>query len=75
VGDEMVLVQAGQNEVFSLNRTGGRLWELLSEGRTRGEVVEQLAAEFDVARETVEQEADRLLAMLEREGLIDRKEH
>jgi hypothetical protein len=74
VGDEMVLVHAARNNVFSLNRTGARLWELLSEGRTRAEAVEQLAAEFEVARETVEHEAVRLLAKLEREGLIERGE-
>ena len=70
VGDEIVLVHMRRNEIFSLNRTGARLWELLSEGRTRPEAVEQLTTEFDVSRETVQQEADRLMATLEREGLL-----
>jgi hypothetical protein len=74
VGDEIVLVHMGRNEIFSLNRTGARLWELLSEGRTRSEAVEQLTTEFDVSQETVEQEADRLIAMLEREGLLQVEE-
>jgi hypothetical protein len=61
----------GQNEIFSLNRTGARLWELLSEGRTRSAAVEQLTTEFDVCAETVEEEATNLIALLERHGLVE----
>jgi hypothetical protein len=74
VGDELVLVQSGRNEVFSLNSTGARLWELLSEGRSRSEAVEQLTAEFEVTREMAEEEANRLLATLERENLVEREQ-
>ena len=70
VGDEVVLVHAGRDEIFALNSTGARLWELLSEGRTRAEAVKQLTAEFDVSKETVERQADDLLATLAREGLV-----
>jgi hypothetical protein len=71
VGDELVLVHMGRNEIFALNTTGARLWELLSEGRTRSAAVEQLMSEFDASAETVEREADRLMALLEREGLVE----
>jgi hypothetical protein len=74
VDDELVLVHSGRNEVFSLNSTGARLWELLSEGRSPAEVVEQLAAEFEVTRELAEEEANRLLATLERENLVEREQ-
>jgi hypothetical protein len=73
VGDELVLVHSARNEVFSLNSTGARLWELLSEGRSRSETVEQITEEFDVTREMAEEEADRLLAALERENLVERE--
>jgi hypothetical protein len=74
VGDELVLVHPRRNEVFSLNATGARLWELVGEGRSRSELVDQLTAEFDVSREAAEGETDRLLAQLEREGLLARGE-
>jgi hypothetical protein len=70
VGDEVVLVHGGRNEIFALNTTGARLWELLSEGRTRAEAVQQLTTEFDVTEEAAAQEADALLDRLVREGLI-----
>ena len=71
VGDEVVLVHMGRNEIFALNPTGARLWELLSEGSSRAEAVDRLKAEFDASDETVEREADRFMALLEREGLLD----
>jgi hypothetical protein len=71
VGDEFVLVHMGRNRIFALNSTGARLWELLGEGRTRGEAVAQLTREFDVSAETVEAETDQLLHTLVREGLLE----
>ncbi len=71
VGDELVIVHMGRNEIFSLNSTGARLWELLTEGRSRAEAVEQLRSEFDASAETVQREADQLVALLEREGLAE----
>lgn len=61
----------GRNEIFALNPTGARLWELLSDGRSRLEAVEQLKIEFDASEEEVEREADRFMALLEREGLVE----
>lgn len=74
VRDEIVLVHMGRNEIFALNRTGARLWELLSEGRTRSAAVEQLRTEFDASVEVVERETDTLIALLEREGLVEFEE-
>jgi hypothetical protein len=72
VEDEFVLVHMARNQIFALNRTGARLWELLGEGRSRAEAIEQLAREFDVEAETVERETERLLRQLVQEGLLER---
>jgi hypothetical protein len=72
VEDEFVLVHMARNQIFALNRTGARLWELLDEGRSRAEAIEQLAREFDVAPELVELETKKLLERLLREGLLER---
>lgn len=71
VGEDVVLVHMGRNDIFALNRTGARLWELLTEGRSRSEAVERLKSEFDASEETIEREADSLMALLEREGLLE----
>lgn len=75
VGEEVVLVHMARNEIFALNPTGARLWELLSEGRNRAEAVKQLETEFDASAETVERETDRFMALLEREELAELAEH
>ena len=58
----------GRNDIFALNPTAARLWELLSEGLSRAEAVEQLKSEFDASEEVVEREADRFMALLEAKG-------
>jgi hypothetical protein len=72
VEGEYVLVHMARNQIFALNRTGARLWQLLMQGRTRGEAIEQLTREFDVAPETVERETEGLLRQLVQEGLLER---
>jgi hypothetical protein len=71
VGDHIVLVHMGRNEIFSLNPTGARLWELLVDGRSRDEAVGCLQREFDVTAEVARTEADELLATLARKGLAE----
>jgi len=73
VGEEAVLVHMGRNEIFAMNPTAARLWELLSEGRSRADAVDQLKSEFDASKETIEKETESFMALLEREGLVEPK--
>ena len=68
--DEIVLVNLTTNRIFSLNRTGGRYWELLDEGLEQEVIVGRLLDEFDVDRPTLEQEIADITAQLRREGLV-----
>src|SRR4029450_3389348 len=69
LGDEVVLVDLRTNRIFALSPTGARFWELLSEGKSRPEIEEQLLREYEVARETVSAEIDSLVRALEDERL------
>jgi hypothetical protein len=71
IDDHIVLVHMGRNEIFSLNPTGARLWELLVEGRSRDDAVGCLQLEFEVTADVARKEADELLATLAREGLAE----
>ena len=66
---EIVLVHLRTNRIYSLNRTGARVWELLGEGQGRAEMLAQLEREFEVAREELEREVDSLFTQLSAEGL------
>jgi hypothetical protein len=68
--DEIVLVNLATNHIFSLNRTGGRYWELLDEGLGHDAIVMRLLDEFEVDRPTLEREIADITARLRREGLV-----
>jgi hypothetical protein len=70
VGDEIVLVHLATNQIYSLNATSARCWELLSEGRTPDEIARQLQREFDVGDEEVHDEVRELLERLRSAELI-----
>jgi hypothetical protein len=70
VGDEIVLVHMKTDCIYVLNRTGARLWELLSARCDRAEVRRRMLAEFDVSEAELEQELDRWLDRLAADSLI-----
>ena len=69
-GDAAVLVDLATNQVFELNRTGYRIWELLERALDRVAIADALQQEFDVERTQLETEVDELLAELRRQDLI-----
>lgn len=69
-GEAAVLVDLATNQVFELNRTASRIWELLGEELDGPAIVEALLGEFDVDRATLQIEVDGLLAELLRQNLI-----
>ncbi len=71
LGDAGVLVHLKTNQIFELNITGVRIWELIGEGLDLDEVVGVLGAEFDGDIEQVRREVTDLVSALRREGLLD----
>jgi Coenzyme PQQ synthesis protein D (PqqD) len=45
--DEIVILDLGRGEYFSLDEVGVRIWEALDGGKTLASVVTALAAEYD----------------------------
>ena len=70
VGSEMVLLDYDRGIYYGLNPVGARLWQLLSEGETSERIIELLAGEYDVARETLEADVAALLRDLEAKELL-----
>jgi coenzyme PQQ synthesis protein D (PqqD) len=71
LGDELVVVHLRTNQIFVLNRTGARFWELLREGASLDGLREKMLAEFDVEEEQLGQELEDFIAVLSKEKLID----
>jgi Coenzyme PQQ synthesis protein D (PqqD) len=70
VQDEVVLVNLRTNEIYTLNRTAARAWELIAEGRDRSGVEAGLAEEFSADETEVGGELDDLLDELVEKELI-----
>lgn len=70
VGDEMVLLDFQSGMYYGLDPVGARIWQLLAAQHSLGDVVETILGEYDVAREDVERDIDRLVEELERRGLL-----
>ena len=70
----MVLVNLRANQIFTLNPTGARFWELLVAGNSRSEIEATLLSEYDVSSDEVAASIDALLAELESEGLVETRE-
>jgi hypothetical protein len=72
VGDEIVLVDLKTDQIYSLNRTAARIWELLCADCDRAEVERRMLEEFDVTPAEVAEAIDALVASMTRGGLLER---
>jgi hypothetical protein len=72
VGDSVALVQLRTNQIYTLNGTGSRVWELLAEGLDREAVERRLLDEFEVEPEELASEIDQAIAILLANQLIVR---
>jgi hypothetical protein len=70
VGDEIVLVHTVTDQIYVLNRTGARVWELLCDELDRTEIESRLAGEFDVADADLAEAVGGLIASLVESRLI-----
>lgn len=66
----MVLVHMDSNQVFELNRTGARIWELLERGVGGDALLAALTEEFDIDGDQLRGEVDSILGELLSEGLV-----
>jgi hypothetical protein len=70
VGEEVVVVNLKTNRIYSLNRTGARLWELISAGHDRAAVETALIEEFDVEESELRRQVAAGLEQLAKAGLV-----
>ena len=70
VEGETVLVHLRTNEIYALNSTASRAWDLLATGMNREAVQEELQREFDVPSDQLRDEIDTLIANLIEKRLL-----
>jgi hypothetical protein len=69
--DGAVVLDILHGQMFRLNLVGSRMLELLRQGHTETEIVEQVGLEFSVDREIVASDLREFLVHLEKHHLIE----
>ena len=70
VGDETVILDLTGGTYYGLDPVGARVWQLIGEGKTLGEICDTLLDEYDVARDTLERDVLDLAEKLQADNLI-----
>lgn len=70
VGGETVLLDLASERYFGLDEVGTRIWALITEGSSVGEVVDTLLEEYEVEPLKLEGDIEELLSALLEAGLI-----
>jgi hypothetical protein len=66
-----VLVDLTTNQIYELNHTAARIWEILREEDGSPCLLDRLAEEFEVDPDTADREVQTLIDDLRGEGLLD----
>jgi len=71
LGDESAILNLKNTVYYGLNSVGARVWELLQQPRSVGEIREAMLEEFEVEAERCERDLLDLLEKMRSEGLIE----
>jgi hypothetical protein len=71
--DGAVLMEIKQGMMYTSNPVGGRILELLSQGRSAENVVETISCECAVSKETVRHDLERFIEQLRSYGLVEQE--
>ncbi len=72
LGDEAVLFDCQSGTYFGLNEVGTAIWRQLEGGQTEQAILDHIAAEYAIDRETCKQDVTELLQSLLDAGLVSR---
>jgi hypothetical protein len=64
VNEEIVLVHLLSNQIYTLNGTATRLWELLETGHDLDSCIQILLSEYDVTRRDLEEDVNTIVETL-----------
>ena len=70
IDDEALLLNLHDETIFSLNETGARIAQLMSDGKAVSQVVDILSEEYCIDREAIVREIRQLVEDLTSRGLI-----
>ena len=72
VGDEIIILHVGNGTYFGLDAVGGRIWQLMAEGKRPNKICEVVMEEYDVSREDLERDITSLIKDLLAQDLVSK---
>jgi len=69
--DGAIVLDIRQGQMFNLNFVGSRILQLLKNGSTQSEIVDQIVREFGVGRDRVESDVQEFLQTLKKSRLVE----
>lgn len=69
-GDGLILLDVDGGVILSSNAVGARIWELIEQQRTAGEIAQQLVDDYAVPAERARRDVDTFVADLMARGLV-----
>jgi Coenzyme PQQ synthesis protein D (PqqD) len=67
---EAILINLSNGIYYSMDKVGGRIWELVEKGYSLEEMVTTIAKRYEVATEQAQSDVERLVAELLQENLV-----
>ncbi len=67
---EAIMINLAKGIYYSLDGAGGRIWELLEDGRSADEIAAVIAFEFDVIAERAQVDVSCILREMQAEGIL-----
>ena len=71
IDGEIAILHLDRAIYFGLQGAGSEIWDALEQPRSVGELRDMLVAEFDVSPQQCESDVVEILALLEKEGLVE----
>jgi len=71
IGDDAVLIDLRTNEIYEMNLTAARMWQLLGDGLDIDEIGRRLEAEFEIEPDELHRQIDNFLTTLLDAKLVD----
>ncbi len=76
VAGQAVVVALGSaaqsfNGMIKLNDTGKFIWQMLSEGAEREQIIDKMLENYEVDRATLERDVDRVIKTLKEENILE----
>jgi hypothetical protein len=70
IGDEILLVHLRTNQIYELNSTAARVWELVQAGCQQEEIQQRIREEFEVGDAQLVIELEGFLSLLRSKKLL-----